>query len=56
MSVRNKQNSSGNFLVRADRSPARPPDHPSVVITIPHSLNGRGVKMTEKEKFRYQKR
>ena len=33
MSVKNKQNSSVNFLVRAEFLTARPP----LVITIPHS-------------------
>ena len=40
MSVKNKQNSSVNFLVRAEFLIARPADRPPLVITIPHSLNG----------------
>ena len=37
MSVKNKQNSSVNFLVRAEFLTAGPPDRPPLVITIPHS-------------------
>ena len=37
MAVKNKQNSSVNFLVRAEFLTARPPDRPPLVITIPHS-------------------
>ena len=46
MSIKNKQNSSDNFLVRAEFLNARPPDRqtarPPLVITVPRSLNGWG--------------
>ena len=48
MSVKNKKKSSVNFLVRAEFLTARPPDcrtaRPPLVITIPLSFNGWGVK------------
>ena len=43
MSLKNKQNSSANFLVRAKFFTERPP----LVITIPHRLYGWGVKMSQ---------
>ena len=54
MSVKNKQNSSVNFLVRAEFLTSRlpsspPPGRPPLVITIPHRLRGKKIIQTHRE-------